>query len=110
MGAHVPNMQPANQYWGQSDLVDLLPINRELDERLSDQADLIKYHADPPVVFKGVTDHSDLAEWPTQTPGGGLITSARTLRGAWPSAVPSIPGAAPPAYPKASPCVASGGL
>ncbi len=61
---HVPNMQPANQYWGQSDLIDLLPINRELDERLSDQADLIKYHADPPVIFKGVTDHSDLAVGP----------------------------------------------
>jgi len=54
-------MQPANQYWVQSGPVDMLPINRELDERMSDQADLINYHADPPVVFKGVTDHSDLA-------------------------------------------------
>ena len=61
MVAHVPNMQPANQYWVQSGPVDMLPINRELDERMSDQADLINYHADPPVVFKGVTDHSDLA-------------------------------------------------
>ena len=38
----------------------MIPINRELDERLSDQADLIRYHADPPVIFKGVTDHSKL--------------------------------------------------
>jgi hypothetical protein len=62
---HVPNLQPPNQFWGVSDLQDVIAINRELDERLSDQADVIRYHADPPTVFKGVTDHSDLAECPT---------------------------------------------
>jgi hypothetical protein len=67
-------MQPANQFWGASDLLDVIPINRELDERMSDHADLIKYHADPPVVFKGVTDHSDLAEWSTQIRCGRWCT------------------------------------
>ncbi|MCC6224712.1 MAG: phage portal protein [Thermoleophilia bacterium] len=61
---HVPNLQPANAFWGISDLVDVIPINRELDERISDQADIIRYHADPPIVFRGVTDHSDLAVGP----------------------------------------------
>ncbi len=61
---HVPNLQPANEFWGRSDLADVVPINRELDERISDQADIIRYHADPPVVFKGVTEHSDLAVGP----------------------------------------------
>jgi hypothetical protein len=61
---HVPNLQPPNQFWGVSDLQDVIAINRELDERLSDQADVIRYHADPPTVFKGVTDHSDLAVGP----------------------------------------------
>ena len=28
---------------------------------MSDQADLIRQHADPPVVFKAVTDYSGLA-------------------------------------------------
>jgi hypothetical protein len=59
---HVPNLPMANESWGVSDLVDVLPINREIDERVSDQADVIRFHADPPIVFRGVTDHADLAE------------------------------------------------
>ena len=61
---HVPNLPLANEAWGVSDLVDVIPINREIDERVSDQADIIRFHADPPVIFKGVTDHSDLAVGP----------------------------------------------
>jgi hypothetical protein len=61
---HVPNLQPPNQFWGVSDLVDVIPINRELNERISDQADIIRYHADPPIIFRGVTEHSDLAVGP----------------------------------------------
>ena len=37
---------------------------RELNERMSDQADVIRYHADPPVIFRGVTEHTDLAVGP----------------------------------------------
>ena len=33
---HVPNLPLANEPWGQSDLVDVIPINREIDERVSD--------------------------------------------------------------------------
>jgi hypothetical protein len=47
-----------------SDLRDVLGLNRALNERLSDQADLIRYHADPPVVFTGVSEHTDLAVGP----------------------------------------------
>ena len=61
---HIANLAPPGSPWGQSDLVDLVPLNRELDERMSDQADLIRYHADPPVVFKGVEEHSDLPVGP----------------------------------------------
>ncbi|MFN0071922.1 MAG: phage portal protein, partial [Chloroflexota bacterium] len=61
---HVPNMQPPNQLWGRSDLDGLIEINRELNERMSDQADVIRYHADPPVIFRGVTEHTDLAVGP----------------------------------------------
>lgn len=63
---HVPNMQPPNQFWGRSDLDGLIEINRELNERMSDQADVIRYHADPPVIFRGVNEHSDLTECPTR--------------------------------------------
>jgi len=61
---HVPNLPPANEPWGTSDLVDVVPINREIDERVSDQADIIRFHADPPVIFTGVADHADLAVGP----------------------------------------------
>jgi SPP1 Gp6-like portal protein/uncharacterized protein DUF4055 len=61
---HVPNLPMANEPWGVSDLVDLIPINREINERISDEADVIRFHADPPIVFQGVTDHADLAVGP----------------------------------------------
>ena len=64
LDAHVPNLQPANRAWGVSDLADVVAINRELNERTSDQADIIRFHADPPIVFKGVSDHSDLVVGP----------------------------------------------
>ena len=61
---HVPNLAPPNSPWGVSDLEDVIPLNRELERRMSDQADVIRYHADPPVIFKGVREHSDLAVGP----------------------------------------------
>jgi hypothetical protein len=54
---HVANLPPPNSFWGRSDLVDVISLNRELNERLSDQADVIRFHADPPVVFTGVESH-----------------------------------------------------
>lgn len=50
----VRNMTPPNSPFGQSDLVDVIPINRELDLRMSDFSDTVRFHADPPVIFKGV--------------------------------------------------------
>jgi hypothetical protein len=61
---HVPNLQPPNENWGVSDLRDLIGLNRALNERMSDQADLIRYHADPPVIFRGVNEHTDLVVGP----------------------------------------------
>lgn len=61
---HIPNLAPPGSVFGLSELEDVIPLNRELDERLSDQADVIRYHADPPVIFKGVREHSDLAVGP----------------------------------------------
>lgn len=61
---HIPNTRPANEFWGVSDVKDLIPLNRELNERFSDMADVIRFHADPPVVFKGVAEHTELAVGP----------------------------------------------
>ena len=64
---HVPNLPAANEVWGISDLRDLTNLNRTYNERLSDQSDTIRYHADPPVVFKGVANHVDLPVGPGTT-------------------------------------------
>ncbi len=61
---HIGNLRPPNSVWGVSDLRDVVALNRELNERVSDQADLIRFHADPPVIFKGVDEHSDLTVGP----------------------------------------------
>lgn len=61
---HIPNLQPAHEPWGVSDLRDIMGLNRELNARMSDQADIIRYHSDPPVIFKGVNEHSDLPVGP----------------------------------------------
>lgn len=61
---HIPNSRPANEFWGISDLRDLIPLNRELNERFSDMADVIRFHSDPPVVFKGVNEHTELGVGP----------------------------------------------
>lgn len=56
----IPNLPVPNAAWGVSDLRDVIPLNREINARLSDQSESIRYHADPPVVFRGVQEHSDL--------------------------------------------------
>lgn len=61
---HVANLPGPNEHWGISDLRDVISLNRAYNERLSDQADTIRYHADPPVIFRGVSEHSDLAVGP----------------------------------------------
>jgi hypothetical protein len=61
---HIPNLQPANESYGISDLADVLDLNKEYDLRLSDQSDTIHYHSDPPVVFTGVEEHSNIPVGP----------------------------------------------
>src|SRR5919199_1280237 len=83
---HVPNLQPPNEPWGISDLRDVVGLNRPLNERVSDQADTVRYHADPPVIFKGIAEHTDLAVWSTQEPDGPSLiahwSAYSTCRGA----------------------------
>ena len=50
-------------------------MNPVLSQWLSGPADPIHYHADPPVVFKGASEHLDLAVRSTLRP---LVGPART--------------------------------
>jgi len=61
---HIANEPVPGSFWGRSDLADVVALNRELDERFSDQADVIRFHADPPIVFRGVEDHDSLTVGP----------------------------------------------
>jgi hypothetical protein len=48
---HIPNCPEPNEFWGRSDLVDLMGIIREYNARMSDRSETIRLHADPPTVF-----------------------------------------------------------
>jgi hypothetical protein len=55
---HFPNLPDPGEQWGSSELIDVVNLARSYNERVSDQADTIRYHADPPVVFKaGIEAH-----------------------------------------------------
>lgn len=85
---HIANLAPPNTPWGLSDLADVMPLNRELELRISDQSDLIRYHADPPVIFKGVREHSDLAVGPGTVWDVPLDASIELLE--WKSQPPAV--------------------
>ena len=58
-----------------SDLRDITGLNRALNERTSGQVDLIRYHADPPVVSESIAEHTDLAVRSSQTGSDGPMQS-----------------------------------
>jgi len=59
-----PELTAGQRALGRVDLRDIVGLNRALNERISDQADLIRYHADPLVIFKGIAGHIDLTVGP----------------------------------------------
>jgi hypothetical protein len=62
LDTQVASLRPSNEPWGVSDVRDVLGLDRAFNERLSDRADTIGCHADPPVIFKGLAEHTDLAQ------------------------------------------------
>ena len=39
--------------WGQSDIWDIIPLNRELNEKMTEVSDIINYHAAPVTIITG---------------------------------------------------------
>ena len=70
-----PDLRPPNESWGVGDIRELVNVNPVLSQWLSGPADPIHYHTDPPVVFKGASEHLDLAVRSTPMP---LVGPART--------------------------------
>ena len=50
---HIPNYAVAGEYYGRSDLADLIDLQREFNEKATDISDVINYHGSPVTIVKG---------------------------------------------------------
>lgn len=50
---HIPNTTISSSPWGQSDIWDIISLNRELNEKMTEVSDIINYHAAPVTVITG---------------------------------------------------------
>jgi hypothetical protein len=50
---HIPNVSINSSPWGQSDIWDIIPLNRELNEKMLEVSDIINYHAAPVTIITG---------------------------------------------------------
>jgi hypothetical protein len=50
---HIPNVTITSSPWGQSDIWDIIQLNRELNEKMTEISDIINYHAAPVTIITG---------------------------------------------------------
>ena len=50
---HIPNYIVAGEYYGISDLADIVNLNQHLNEKMTDMSDILNYHASPTTIIKG---------------------------------------------------------
>lgn len=50
---HIPNTTISSSPWGQSDIWDIISLNRELNEKMTEISDIINYHAAPVTIITG---------------------------------------------------------
>jgi hypothetical protein len=50
---HIPNVTISSSPWGQSDIWDIIPLNRELNEKMTEVSDIVNYHAAPVTIITG---------------------------------------------------------
>ena len=50
---HIRNLVLAGESFGQSDIKDLIPLNKELNDKMTDISDIINYHSAPVTIIKG---------------------------------------------------------
>jgi hypothetical protein len=51
--AYCPNIEVASSPWGLGDINDIIPLNREYNEKATEISDIINYHASPVTVITG---------------------------------------------------------
>jgi hypothetical protein len=59
-----PNLRVPKEPWGQSDLVDLMAVNRNLNERLSVLSHILEVSGNPIAVLENVTDSTGIKVGP----------------------------------------------
>lgn len=64
--AHAANIPVSGSPWGLSDINDLIPLNREFNEKAVELSDIINYHAAPITVISGARA-SQLEKGPRKT-------------------------------------------
>lgn len=50
---HIPNYPMAGEFYGRSDLCDIIKLQREYNEKSTDISDVINYHGSPVTIVKG---------------------------------------------------------
>jgi hypothetical protein len=50
---HIPNVTISSSPWGQADIWDIIPLNREMNEKMTEVSDIINYHAAPVTIITG---------------------------------------------------------
>lgn len=63
---HCANIQVAGSPWGLSDIMDIIPLNREFNEKALELSDIINYHSAPVTVVIGAKA-SQLEKGPRKT-------------------------------------------
>lgn len=66
---HIPNIPVEGSPWGLSDLQDVIPLNREFNEKSEAMSDIINYHAAPVTIITGAKA-SQLEKGPRKVWGG----------------------------------------
>jgi hypothetical protein len=50
---HIPNVTISSSPWGQADIWDVIPLNREMNEKMTEISDIINYHSAPVTIITG---------------------------------------------------------
>jgi hypothetical protein len=50
---HIPNVKISGSPWGLSDIENIVPLNREYNEKATEVSDIVAYHASPITIVKG---------------------------------------------------------
>jgi hypothetical protein len=66
---HIPNGTISSSPWGSSAIFDIISLNRELNEKMTDISDIINYHAAPITIITGAKSDS-LQRGPKKVWGG----------------------------------------